>query len=89
MPTNTDSIRATHMSLCATGFREKLERLASMMPLKPALPMFLASCKTAKLEVKQDMQLHVWQQERKLRAEVLARYGEMSKGQRLCTDCYS
>lgn len=58
MPTNTNSIRATHMSLCATGFREKLERLASMTPLKPALPMFLASCKTAKLEVIRDMQLY-------------------------------
>ena len=88
MPTNTDSIRATHMSLCATGFREKLERLASMMSLKPALPMFLASCKTAKLEVIRNMQLYCVQQERKLRAEVLARYGEMSRGQRLCTTCY-
>lgn len=58
MPTNTSSCRATHMSLCTTGLAEKLERFASMMSLKPALLMFLASCKTAQLEVTWDMQQH-------------------------------
>lgn len=44
------------MSLCTVGFREKLGRFASKMLLKPELPIFLASCKTAKLEVTWDMQ---------------------------------
>lgn len=38
------------------GFREKLGRFASIMLLKPELPIFLASCKTAKLEVTWHMQ---------------------------------
>lgn len=44
------------MSLCTVGFREKLGIFASMMSLKPELLIFLASCKTAKLEVTWDMQ---------------------------------
>lgn len=76
MTTNTSSCRATHMSLCTAGLAEKLGRFASMMSLKPTLLMFLASCKTAQLEVTWDMQQHhTWQQERKLGAETLARYG--------------
>ena len=56
LPQKNSSCGATHMSLCTVGFREKLGRFASMMSLKPELPIFLASCKTAKLEVTWDLQ---------------------------------
>lgn len=48
LPQINSSCRATHMSLRTVGFKEKLGRFASTMALKPELPIFLASCETAK-----------------------------------------